>query len=303
MGSDCNALICCRGDGPTHVALDAVTHGQEYATALALVDLAKENWEVRWPNLRGMLTWSDLDGLAREGYGFVSVSGKEAPNLPMAGSRWNRRDYWVSYDRNSLWGSVNDDSLPASHRQHRFSLGVFEPRFTIAMHETVDEPGDAYYVGEGLLLIEEFPLSGDELRAMQGFGSLAPLASWAASMVKLPPYLKAGMALKHNPAFALLAQAAKDYAKGGGRLISDFYLDFLRGFTPLGKGRIMHSRGLIDAPWLTFTGYNLARYGAPGVTLESFNAGYVGLRGIEERAASQVGYITSLLDLLNAQGI
>jgi predicted N-acetyltransferase YhbS len=84
LGAGTNALVCRRGTGDIPVALDGITHGQEYAGALALVDLAREDWEGRWPNLKGALVWSDLDGLAREGYGFVSVSGKSAQFAPRA---------------------------------------------------------------------------------------------------------------------------------------------------------------------------------------------------------------------------
>jgi hypothetical protein len=209
---------------------------------------------------------------------------------------------WVAYDRNSLWGSICDDSLPASHRAHRQLLETFRPDWAIALHETVDDPLDAWGIGEGLLLIEEFPLSYAELGSMQGLGVLAPLAGWFASVLKLPPYWKAALTLRHNPACALFRAAAKSYSRRGGRLLSNLYLEIFRGFSALGRGRVMHSRGLLDVSWLTFTGYCLAWFGAPGVTLETFNTAYVGLRGIEARAASQVSYITALLDVLNAQG-
>jgi hypothetical protein len=110
------------------------------------------------------------------------------------------------------------------------------------------------------------------------------------------------LTLRNNPGFALLSEAAKTYRKRGGRLLSNLYLEIFRGFTALGRGRVTHSRSLIDAPWLTFTGYCLSHFGCPGVTLETFNTAYVGLRGIEARAGQQFTYISALLDTLNAQG-
>jgi hypothetical protein len=185
---------------------------------------------------------------------------------------------------------------------HRRLLETLRPRLAITLHETVDEPQDAHFTGEGLLLIEEFPLSYSELRAVRGFGVFAPVARWAASTVRLPPYWQAAITLRGNPACSLFGAAARDYAKRGGRLLDNIYLEFLRGFTALGRGRVMHSRGMIVAPWLTFTGYCLAHFGAPGVTLETFNTSYVGLRGIETRAARLVSYVAGLLDILNARG-
>jgi hypothetical protein len=181
-------------------------------------------------------------------------------------------------------------------------LETLRPQLAITLHETVDEPQDAYFVGEGLLLIEEFPLSYSELRAIRGLGIFTPLARWAASTLRLPPYWQAAMALRGNPACSLFSEAAKRYVKQGGRLLNDIYLEFLRGFTALGRGRVTHSRGVIDDPWLTFTGYCLAHFGAPGVTLETFNTSYIGLRGIETRAARLASYTAGLLDILNARG-
>ena len=247
--------------------------------------------------------WSDLDGLEREGYGFVSVAGKEAPNPPMAGSPWNKRDYWIQYDRNSLWGSVAAAFLPGSHREQRCLLEEFRPSWAVALHETVDEPQDAHFIGEGLLLIEEFPLSLTEQRAALGLGLFSPVAKWAAGCLKAPPYWAARRSLRRNSAYALLGRTARAYARGGGRLLNNIYLDFLRGYTPLGRGRVMSARGLMDNVWLTFTGYNLARYGAPGVTLETFPTAHIGLRGIEVRAARQVSYVSALLDELNSSPV
>lgn len=304
-----------RGDrnAPVRVWLQAGEHGQEIAGPLALALLSREEW--RWPNVQLLACFSDPVGYDEEGYGFTSSEGDEACWPPLWGYRQDKEGFWRSVDRNSAWGTMNRNSLPASHKTMRESMDVFEPTFCLTLHETVrsEVKPDVFWQGAGLLLIETFPISPDEATGVAGKSDtvlstiLRPLVEWVTGIFGVPAWKFARRALKDNPHYALLTRIAKKFEAAGGWLPGRKWTKYLEYFTrhdPLtADGRLMHGPNFARSDWRTLTDYALGQFGCPGVTTESFKPATPGQRGLDERVDLQLKYVHAVLDTLDEEAV
>lgn len=302
-----------RGDrnAPARVWLQVGEHGQEIAGPLALALLSHEEW--RWPNVQMLACFSDPIGFDEEGYGFTSSEGDEACWPPLWGYRQDTEGFWRYVDRNSAWGTMNQGALPDSHRGMREKMSFFRPTFCLTLHETVrsEVKPDLFWQGAGLLLIETFPISSDEVAGVLGqpgtilSAVLRPLVGWIASTIGIPAWKFVQHALKDNPHYALLTRIAGKFEAAGGWLPSrkwTKYLEYFSGRDPLtADGRLMHGPDFARSDWRTITDYALGQFGCLGVTTESFRPAAVGQRGLDERVDLQLKYIHAVLDTLNEE--
>jgi hypothetical protein len=254
-------------------------------------------------------TFSDPYGFKEEGYGFASIEGEESCWPPLWGYRMDGKGYWSHYDRNSLWGNTDPATLPLSHRAERVEMGLFEPTFTLSLHETIRSEVERgpFWAGAGLLIIETWPVSAAEISAARSdVASPAGAASdllwdWIESILGRPKYLRAAKALRNNPYYQVVSEIVSRYEGSGWEVTTDKWTKYLamsmRSDIFVGPGRILH--GMAQAEWHTITDYALAHFGCPGVTTETFPTGTVGLRGIEERVAQQLAFTEATLDILD----
>ena len=293
---------------PQRLWLSTATHGQELAGPIALAELLKRGW--KWPNVQMMATISDPYGYMQEGYGFSSVEGEESCWPPLWGYRMDGKGYWSYYDRNSLFGNTDESTLPPSHLAERVAMDAFSPTFTLTLHETVrsEVERDPFWAGAGLLVIETWPISAAEISvARSGNGSLTGVAcgliwDWIASALGHPQYIHAAKALKDNPHYQAVSEIVSRYERNY-RVTGNKWMKYLamsmRNDIFVGPGRILHGPAMAQSEWHTITDYALSHFGCPGITTETFPTGTVGLRGIEERAAQQLAFVESTLDVLD----
>lgn len=300
---------CGPDDASQRLWLSAGTHGQEIAGPLALAELVQPGkW--KWPHVSMVATFSDPEGYDREGYGFVGLEGNESCWPPLWGYRQDGKGYWNYYDRNSLWGNTDTATLPLSHHAERMAMDIFEPTFVLSLHETVrsEVERDAFWVGAGLLVIETWPASAAEMNAVLGVsGSLSATAfdilySWIKSVLGVPQWRVAARALGSNPRYRLVSEIVSRYEQKGGKMTGERWMKYLALFLPgdliVGPGRILHGPLVAQAEWKTITDYALGLFGCPGITTETFQAGEVGLRGIEQRVSQQLAFAEATLDVL-----
>ena len=297
-------------DAPQRLWLSTATHGQELAGPIALAELMKQDWI--WPNVQMVATLSDPYGYAEEGYGFSDLEGKESCWPPLWGYRMDGKGYWSYYDRNSLWGNTDLETVPPSHRAERVAMGMFRPTFVLALHETVRSEVErgAFWPGAGLLVIETWPASSEEIAAARsGDGSLVTMAcgllwNWIESILGRPKYLHAARALRDNPHYQMVSNIVSRYEQDW-KVTGDKWMKYLamsmHSDVFVGPGRILH--GMPQAEWHTITDYALSRFGCPGITTETFPTGTVGLRGIEERVAQQLAFTRATLDVLDRSAV
>lgn len=307
----CRYLHRGNTNAPVRVWLQVGEHGQEIAGPLALALLADEKW--RWPNVQMLACWSDPIGYDEEGYGFASSEGDEACWPPLWGYRQDTEGFWRYVDRNSTWGTMNENALPVSHWEMRQKMNVFQPTFTLTLHETVrsEVRPDVVWQGAGLLLIENFPLSPAEADSVEGQSTtvlstvLRPLLEWAGGIFGVPRWKFAQRALKGNTHYSLLTRIADKFVELGGWLPDHRwtrYLEYFEGRDPLtADGRLMHGPVFARSDWHTITDYATGKFGCPGVTTESFKSAAVGLRGLDERIDLQLKYVYAVLDTLNEE--
>lgn len=288
--------------------LHAGCHGQEIASPIALAQLLSEDWA--WPKVAMAAVFADPVGYDHEGYGFVSVDGHESSWPPLWGYRMDGKGYWANYDRNSLWGNTDVAHLPPSHLEERHVLRMAEPTFTLALHETVrsEVERDAFWVGAAPLLIETWPISAAESRALSGghqgntpaSAISTLLSSWLRSFLGLPKWHRTVRAVEDNPYYKLISRIVSEYELAGGAVVGRKWTRYLVGQLVIGPGRILHDPMITVAEWKTVTDYALSEFGCPGITVETFQAGEVGLRGIEQRVSFQLGFIRAVLNVLEA---
>lgn len=302
-----------RGDtnAPARVWLQVGEHGQEIAGPLALALLSHEEW--RWPNVQLLACFSDPIGYDEEGYGFASTEGGEACWPPLWGYRQDDEGFWRYVDRNSTWGTMNENALPVSHREMRFEMDTFKPTFVVTLHETVrsEVKPDVFWQGAGLLLIENFALTDSEIVGAMGrsvtiLGTvLRPLIGWLGGIVGIPAWKFTRGALKDNADYNLLTRIADRFEELGGWLPDrkwTRYLELFESRDPLtADGRLMHGPALARADWRTITDYAMGMFGCPGVTTESFKSATVGVRGLDERVDLQLTYVRAVLNTLDEE--
>jgi len=299
-------------DAPQRLWLNTGTHGQELAGPLALAELMKRGWI--WPNVRMVATLSDPYGYLSEGYGFSSVEGEESCWPPLWGYRMDGKGYWSYYDRNSLWGNTDLETVPLSHRAERMAMDVLGPTFVLSLHETVrsEVERDPFWAGAGLLVIETWPVSAAEIGAARsGPASLVGAAysllwNWIESALGRPKYLRAARALRDNPHYQTVSNIVSRYERSW-KVTGEQWMKYLAmsmsGDIAVGPGRILHGPAMAQAEWHTITDYALSHFGCPGITTETFPTGTVGLRGIEERVAQQLAFVEATLDVLDRSAI
>jgi len=294
---------------PQRLFLHTGCHGQEIAGPIALAELMERDW--KWPNVQMVATFSDPRGYKEEGYGFASIDGKESCWPPLWGYRMDGRGYWSFYDRNSLWGNTDLETVPLSHLAERVEMGAFEPTFVLSLHETVrsEVERDLFWAGAGILVLETWPVSAAEILAARGgVSSLTAVAlnliwRWIESALGRPGYIQAASALKDNPFYQTVSDIVSQYERSGWSLTGNKWMKYLemsmRTDIFVGPGRILHGPSMAQAEWYTIMDYALSRFGCPGITTESFPTGAVGLRGIEERVARQLAFVEATLDILD----
>jgi hypothetical protein len=255
-------------------------------------------------------TFSDPEGYDREGYGAVDLEGHESCWPPLWGYRQDGKGYWNYYDRNSLWGNTDLESLPPSHRAERHAMDVLQPTFVLSLHETVPSEidRDVFWAGAGLLALEAWSASAAEMSAALDIDhGLLPtafniLCAWIKSALGIPRWHVAARALSDNPHYRLVSEIVSQYEKNGGKMTGERWMRYLalymRGDIIIGTGRILHGAKVAQAEWKTITDYALGCFGCPSVTTETFPVGEVGLRGIEQRVAQQLAFAKATLDIL-----
>lgn len=303
-----------RGSGiaPQRLWLSTATHGQEVAGPIALSHLLRDVW--RWPNVQMVATVSDPPGYLAEGYGFASIDGEESCWPPLAGYRMDGKGYWNYYDRNSLWGNTDTDTLPRSHLAERQAMATLEPTFVLSLHETVrsEVERDSFWAGAGLLVLETWPISAAEIRATRGSAaSLVGMVynlirNWVESALGRPKYLRAARALRDNPHYQTVSEIVSRYEEYGREITGKQWTKYLAMSMDhdiiLAPGRILHGPLMAQAEWHTIMDYALTNFGCPGVTTETFPTGAMGLRGLDQRVDQQLTFIHATLDTLDRKG-
>jgi hypothetical protein len=299
-------------DAPQRLWLSTATHGQEIAGPIALAELMRQDWI--WPNVQMVATLSDPYGYKEEGYGFSSIEGDESCWPPLWAYRMDGKGYWNHYDRNSLWGNTDLDTVPLSHHAERTAMAALRPTFVLSLHETVrsEVERDLFWAGAGILVLETWPISAAEVSAARS-GTKSPVAAaygllrgWIESALGRPQYIRAARALRGNPYYQTVSEIVSRYEQSGQEVTGDEWMKYLAMSMSddifVGPGRILHGPAMAEAEWYTIMDYALAHFGCPGITTETFPTGTMGLRGIEERVAQQLAFVESTLDVLDVLG-
>lgn len=307
-----NVILRGNRDAPSRLFVIAAQHGQEIAGPEALATFLEKwnNDDWPWPHVQVAFAFDDIKGYAEEGYGFVSTEGEEGCWPPL----WRHyqdqgKGYWMWYDRNSSWGNTNISRLPPALQGLRKVVDVFRPTFCLSLHETVhsEVEENKFWAGADPLLIEEWPLSVAEGAGLSGknmdlLGSAAMLlVAWLWPGFQ-PKYLQ--WVLRNNPHYQLITDIVAQYEDGGFLLTGKKWMEYLRlggSNIILDQGRIFHNPQMLLAEWRTVTGYCAAKFGCPGVTIETFPTGTTGLRGLDKRVEQAEKFLTATLDALNEQ--
>jgi len=302
---------------PQRLYLNVGTHGCEIAGPLALKRLLEDDY--RWPNVRLTAVWQDSIGYDEEGYGFISSEGKASCWPPMFRYYMDDELFWFYQDENSAWGmTVN---VPVRHQVIRDLMDRCNPTFCLALHETIrsEVKRDPFWVGAGLLTVETWPISSEELSAViqpEGDPMVDPLRwlerilwNWIAphSIGKYyiqPKWKMAAKALKDNPHYALTTQISQIYRAVGGEVTGPRWMRYMEYLdnAVVGPGRLIHKPEFMVSDWRTCTDYAVGKFGCPGVTTETFPCGDIGLRGVDDRVDQQYKFIVAVLDTLNERG-
>lgn len=300
-----------------HLFLNVGTHGCEIAGPLALKRLLEDEW--RWPNVRLMAVWQDPVGYDEEGYGFISSEGKASCWPPLFRYFMDDEMFWLYQDENSAWGmTVN---IPIRHKVMRDLMDRCNPTFCLSLHETIrsEVRRDPVWAGAGLLTIETWPISSEELEAvLEPEGDLLedPLR-WLGRMLWYwiaphsigeryiqPKWKMAAQVLKNNPHYELTTKCSQAYIKMGGIVTGTKWMRYQEYLNQavIGPGRLIHKPEYMVSDWRTVTDYAVGKFGCPGVTTETFPCAEIGLRGVDDRVDQQYKFIVSTLDILNERG-
>lgn len=283
------------------------THGNEFAGPLALKALLEMPW--RWSNVSMTAVMQDPQGYQEEGYGFVDMQGKSSMWPPLWGYHKNEEGYWFYLDENSAWGNIS--VVPDRHKRMRKLMHDIEPTFCLSLHETVRSEvwRDPWWAGAGLLLIETWPVSIAELAVVTDLmgnplKNLLPwvgktLFNWLHPILGIQKWMWRAMRIGHNPYYELMARIADRYEAQGFELTHNRWLRYMENDLTIGPGRLLHNATYIISEWRTATDYAVGHFGCPSVTTESFQSPEIGLRGVDDRVAQQLAYITAVLDDLN----
>jgi hypothetical protein len=262
----------------------------------------------------------DPRGILEEGYGFIGADGKKSCWPPLWANRVNDERYWVYTDQNSCFGlTVN---VPDDHQFMRDLMHELKPTFCLSLHETVQSETrrHVWWTGADLLTIEIWPMSPAEFRRLwlpipepleNPLGWIGgTLVDWARhhwnNLLPWPDFLRyqgwkrARKTLRANPHFDQSARIAKRYEDSGHNFTGwnwTRYFDYF-GLPMVGPGRMITGPEMVVSEWRTITEYAIGNFGCPGITTESFPTGTIGLRGVDDRVAQQVAYVTAVLDEL-----
>lgn len=290
----------------------AITHGREFAPALALKWACQE---LRPQNVQIVLLSADPQGMAEEGYGMTDLDGDECVDSP-----WMRPDPWgepylrTITDLNSEFGF----SQPLSERsaEIRRLLDEFSPTFTLALHETWNP---LFWGGAGILLIETYPTSPSDWDlfpgAITGMDALLSVlcnpvkylsemvADWARGVARIPTYRRLEKSLGTNPHHQLVSRVVERYKKLGGSICGQPWTDYLGAIykmSMVGEGRLNMSLETGMTDWLTLSSYAVNRFNCPAVTTETFDPIRAGTWGIEERGEQSFLMIKAVMEELDA---
>ena len=301
-------ILCGSDKAPQRVFIIAGQHGQEIAPPEAIASFLEEerdNW--RWPNVQACFVWDDMVGYTEEGYGFVSTEGEEGCWPPSWRYHQDQgKGYWMWYDRNSTWGNITLSRLPPALQGARAVMNLLKPTFCLSLHETVhsEVEDNRFWAGALPLLIETWPLSLKENGALLGAGrdllgeAAFVMANWVWSGFSTK-YLQ--WIIRDNPHYRLITDVVGYYQEMGNGLTEKAWMEYLKlggNQVILGPGRILSDPRMATSEWRTVTGYAAARFGCPGITIETFPTGTVGMRGLDVRVQQHYDFIVATLETL-----
>lgn len=282
------------------------THGQECAPPLALLRFARlyaNDWP--WPNVGIKAIVADAEAFDEVGYGFVGADGSRSSWPPMWGYRRDDKRYWSFVDNNSAWGNMA--VVPTAHKILRREMDAYRPTFVLASHETVTNEPDRqpYWAGCGLMTIEAYPISMDEIQALIGIpnpagdpiGFIDYLGRRWLWLLGLPRWKRNARILKDNEDYQLLTKVMERFRELGGRVMGHKWMRYQEamGALAIGPGRVVVSP---KADWMTVASYAARHYGCPAITTETFDPGEIGVFGLDQRIIQNTQFVTTVAEVL-----